>query len=228
MNDIFTRTEQLFGAEAMHRLRSAHVAVFGIGGVGGYTAEALVRSGIGSLTIIDNDKVVASNINRQIIALQSCIGKLKVDVAEMRFRDINPQCQITKHAMFYLPENADEINVSEFQFVADCMDTVTAKIELIRRCTENSTPVISAMGAAKRIDPTQLCLTDLSKTEGDPLAKIMRKKLRAIGIKHLPVVCSREQPFTTDAADVLPSYACVPAVAGMIIASKIIRTIALQ
>lgn len=233
METQFTRTEMLLGEAAVERLKQSHVAIFGIGGVGGYVAEALARSGVGQIDVIDNDSVAITNLNRQIYALHSTMGQLKVDVAEQRIKDINPQCTVTKRAMFYLPTNADEIDLKQFDYVVDCIDTVSAKIELARRCSLMGTPIISCMGAANKMDATAFRVTDITKTKMDPLAKVMRKKLKTLGVAHLKVVYSEEQPMkpitredekgdgkrrTTPA-----SNAFVPAVAGLVAASEVVK-----
>lgn len=240
----FSRTKLLFGADAVEKLKKAKVAVFGIGGVGGYVAEVLARSGVGELHLIDNDRVVLSNLNRQIFALHSTVGQYKVDVAEARIHDINPECTIKKYKTFYLPENADEIDLSTFDYVVDCIDTVKAKLELARRCHRLHIPIIASMGAARKTDPTAFCVTDLAKTQGDPLAKVIRKTLRKEGISHMKVVYSQENdngnsPLPTsprrggDGNDniqpsmrpPLPSCAFVPAAAGIIIGGEVVKNL---
>ena len=225
------------GKAALERLKASRVAVFGVGGVGGYAVEVLVRSGVGTIDIIDNDRVCLSNLNRQIIALHSTIGKLKVDVAEQRILDINPDCIVHKHATFYLPDKADEFPLEDYDYVVDCIDTVTAKIDLIRRCHEKNIPIISCMGAANKMDATAFCVADISKTEMDPLAKIIRKKLRKMDILHVKVVYSKEQPATavaiqandqTDAEGRIKrptpaSNAFVPAAAGLIVGGEVVK-----
>lgn len=242
MKDQFTRTEMLLGTAAVDTLRHCHVAVFGVGGVGGYVTEALARSGIGALTLIDNDRVALSNVNRQIYALLSTVGQLKVDVAERRIKDINPDCKVTKRAMFYLPSNADDIDLSQCDYVVDCIDTVSAKIELARRCRSLGIPMISCMGAANKLDATAFRVTDITKTKMDPLAKVMRKKLKDLGVPHLKVVYSEEQPLrplfdeageSGDEGKEAPSAtrrratpasnAFVPATAGLIAAGEVVK-----
>lgn len=196
MQDAFSRTRMLFGAAAIDSLAAAHVAVFGIGGVGGYVVEVLARSGVGALDLIDDDCVCLSNLNRQIIALHSTIGKHKVDVAEERIHDINPLCKIRKFKTFYLPEESSQFNFEDYDYVVDCIDTVTAKIDLAHRCYKLGIPIISSMGAANKIDPTAFRVADLYQTHIDPLAKIMRKKLRKLGVPNLKVVYSEEEPLT--------------------------------
>ena len=235
----FSRTEMLFGPEAMQRLADSHVAVFGVGGVGGYAVEVLARSGVGAIDLIDNDRVSITNINRQIIALLSTVGQYKVDVAEKRIHDINSQCRVTKHCQFYLPENADTIDLSQFDYVLDCVDTVAAKLELIRRCKRVGVPIISSMGAANKLDPTAFRVGDIEKTSVDPLAKVIRKKLRKEGIRGVKVVWSEEEPRTplqlskaTGTCDsenprrsIPASNAFVPAAAGLIIGGEVVKAI---
>lgn len=236
---MFQRTRMLLGDDAVERLRHSHIAVFGVGGVGGHVVEVLARSGVGSIDIIDNDRVNITNINRQIIALHSTVGRMKVDVAEERIRDINPECRVTKHPTFYLPANADGFDLTEYDYVVDCIDTVSAKIELVRRCHALGVPILSCMGAANKMDATAFRIADISKTNMDPLAKVIRKKLRKIGIDHLKVVFSEEQPMKprnqstdTDNPDgvdepavrpVPASNAFVPATAGLIAGGEVIK-----
>ncbi|MBR5634432.1 MAG: tRNA threonylcarbamoyladenosine dehydratase [Prevotella sp.] len=193
MESQFTRTELLLGQEAMKRLRASRVVVFGVGGVGGYVVEVLARSGVGAIAMVDPDRVNLSNLNRQIVALHSTVGRLKVDVMEERIRDINPDCEVRKFPLFYLPENADEIDLSPYDYVVDCVDTVKAKLEIIRRCHRLQIPVISSMGAANKLDPTAFRVSDIAKTSMDPLAKVLRKTLRKEGIQHFKVVYSEEK-----------------------------------
>ena len=231
-----SRLEILIGKDAIEKLRKARIAVFGIGGVGGYVVEALARSGIGNLDLIDNDDVCLSNINRQIIALHSNIGQYKVDVAKARILDINSQCIVTTHKMFYLPDNADEIDLSCYSYVIDCIDTVTAKLELIRRCCLLDVPVISSMGTGNKLDPSQMQVCTLDKTDIDPLAKVMRRTLRKEGITHIKVVSSKEMPLKPrqdDEPEMQPgssrkraipgSIAFVPATAGLLAAAEVIK-----
>lgn len=226
----FSRTELLLGAAAMERLRASHVLIFGVGGVGGYAVEALARSGVGALTLVDADTVALSNLNRQIIALRSTVGQLKVDVAAQRIHDINPDCQVTTKPMFYLPENADQIPLQQYDYVIDCVDTVTAKLEIIRRCHAAGVRLISSMGAANKLDPTRFRVADISQTSIDPLARILRKKLRKEGIHHLKVVYSEEAPIVAPAAitessdrPTLASVAFVPPAAGLAIAAEVVK-----
>ena len=194
MPDRFSRTQLLLGPDAMQKLASARVAVFGIGGVGGYAVEALARCGIGALDLVDDDKVGITNLNRQIIALQSTIGANKVDVMAQRIRDINPACQVTAHKCFYLPATADQFDFSQFDYVIDAVDTITAKLQLIEQANATGTPIISSMGAANKMDPTAFEVADIYKTSICPLARIIRKECRKRGIKHLKVVYSKEPP----------------------------------
>ena len=241
----FSRTERLLGKEAVERLASRRVAVFGIGGVGSFAAEALVRSGVGAIDLIDNDLVVLSNLNRQMFAVHSTVGMLKVDAAEARLLDINPDCRIRKWPLFYLPETADEIDLSVYDYVLDCIDTVAAKLMLAERTHALGVPMIAAMGAGNKLDPTQFEVCDISRTSVDPLARVMRQQLRKRGIHHLKVVYSREIPVdvsdmeTEEAAQPASgishepktggrrstpgSIAFVPSVAGLIMAGEVIR-----
>lgn len=246
MQDQFSRTRLLFGSAALDKLAACHIAVFGIGGVGGYVTEVLARSGVGALDLIDNDRVCLSNINRQIIALLSTVGKLKVDVAKERIHDINPECKVRTYPIFYLPENADLFDLSQYDYVVDCIDTVTAKLEIIRRCHRLGVPIISSMGAANKIDATAFRVADIEKTQMDPLAKIIRKKLRKEGIHGLKVVYSEEQPlmplddtggqnYPEDACQdkdsetpvrrraIPASNAFVPAAAGLVLGSEVVK-----
>ena len=224
----FSRTELLLGKEGMERLSAARIAVFGIGGVGGHAAEALVRSGIGTIDLIDNDQVSVTNLNRQLIATHSMIGEDKVEVMRRRLLDINPQLRVHVQKCFFLPENASNFDFSVYTYVVDAVDTVTAKIEIISQCVQHDTPVISCMGTGNKLYPELLQLADLSKTTMCPLARIMRKELGLRGIRHIPVVFSTEQPLTPDTEDTshsarrsLPgSTAFVPPAAGMILAGK--------
>ncbi|MGI6231989.1 MAG: tRNA threonylcarbamoyladenosine dehydratase [Prevotella sp.] len=195
MESKFSRTEMLLGHQALEVLRNSRVAVFGVGGVGSYAVEVLARSGVGAIDIFDNDVVSPSNINRQLIALETTVGRPKVEVAAERIRAINSDCRVTPHQMFYLPERAAEVDLRVFDYVVDCIDTVKAKMDLACRCHELGVPMISSMGAANKLDATRLCVTDLYKTKMDPIAKIMRKKLRKLGVTHLKVVYSDEEPL---------------------------------
>lgn len=218
------RTELLLGKEAITKLQNSKVIIFGIGGVGGHAVEAIARSGVGKITIVDADVVEESNINRQLVALHSTIGKAKVDVIAERIKDINPKCQVTAIRKFYLPENADEINLAEYDYVVDCIDTVAAKAELIRRCSEAGIPIICSMGAGNKMNPTDLIVSDIYKTSIDPLAKAMRKRCKEMGIKRLKVVYSKEINDKVT-GDVIASNAFVPATMGLILASEVIKDI---
>ncbi len=229
----FERTERLLGAEAMERLRASHVAVFGIGGVGGFAAEALARSGIGAITLVDSDTVSITNINRQIIATEKSIGRYKTDVMKERIADINPQCAVTVHRCFFLPETADGFDFTDYSYVADAVDTVTAKIALILACKAAETPIISSMGAGNKLDPTAFEVTDLYKTSVCPLAKVMRRELKARNVEHLKVVYSKEPPLrpirggeeaAVPGKKAVPgSVSFVPSAAGLIMAGEIVK-----
>ena len=234
MQTQFQRTQMLLGAEAMETLRRSHVAIFGVGGVGGYVVEALARSGVGALTLLDADVVAESNINRQIIALRSTVGRAKVEVAAERVADINECCQVTPRQLFYLPENADEVDLTEYDYVVDCIDTVAAKLELIRRCHREGIPILSCMGAANKMDPMGFRVADISKTKVDPLAKVVRRKLRAEGILHVKVVYSEEVPMTPaepapetelqgSRHSVPASNAFVPPAEGLVAAAEVVK-----
>lgn len=242
MFDPFIRTRLLIGDEPLDRLAAAKVAVFGVGGVGGFCVEALARAGVGTLHLYDDDTVSESNLNRQIAALHSTIGLPKAEVVAARVRDINPACDVKAIRMFYLPQNADQVDLSQYDYVVDCIDTVAAKLELVSRCTTLQVKIISAMGSGNKLDPTAFEITDISKTQGCPLARVMRKELRKRGIQHLKVVYSREEPLSparpieTEApagTDTRPgstarratpgSISFVPAAAGLVLASAVIR-----
>ena len=230
MGDQFIRSKAILGSDKIELLKNKHVAVFGLGGVGGHACEALARSGVGELTIIDNDVVDISNINRQLIAVHSSIGQAKVDVMEKRLLDINPDIKIHKIQKFFL-ENDDSIDFSKFDYVVDAIDTVSGKIGIILNSHKNNVLVISALGCGNKMDPTKLEVTDISKTSYDPLAKVMRKKLRESGINHLKVVYSKEEPLeivepfeeSKEGRHSPGSTAFVPPVAGIIIASEVIK-----
>lgn len=241
MSDRFSRTELIFGEEAMNILAKSRVAVFGIGGVGGYTVEALARSGVGALDLIDDDKVCVTNINRQIIALSSTIGMYKVDAAAERIREINPDCEVNCRRMFFIPENADMIDFTQYDYIVDAIDTVTGKLEIIMQAEKSGVPVISSMGAGNKLDPTAFEVADIYSTSVCPLARAMRNQLKRRGIKKLKVVYSKEQPViphgeavedgsgetdmrTGSASRTTPgSNAFVPSVAGLIIAGEVIK-----
>lgn len=244
MSDQFIRTRMLIGDDPIARLQKAQIAIFGVGGVGGFCVEALARSGVGALDLYDDDTVSESNLNRQIAALHSTIGRPKAEVLAERVRDINPSCRVRAIRMFYLPENADTVDFQQYDYVIDCIDTVTAKLDLIQRCTALNVPIISAMGSGNKLDPTAFVVTDLSKTVGCPLARVMRKELRKRGVEHLKVVYSKElprspiqpaqaeapaqsdtRPGTTARKDTPGSISFVPAAAGLLLASAVVREI---
>ena len=231
MINQFSRTEMLFGKAGMEALARARVAVFGIGGVGGYTVEALVRSGVGAIDIIDNDKVSLTNINRQIYATHKTLGKYKVDIAAERIAEINPDCKVTAHKTFYMPETQAEFDFTKYDYIVDAIDTVTGKLTIIENAQKCGTPVISAMGAGNKLDPTAFEVADIYKTTVCPLAKVMRRELKKRGIKKLKVVYSKEEPSAfvgeieeESAKRAIPaSNAFVPSVAGLIIAGEVIK-----
>ena len=226
-----TRTRALLGEDGVNRLAAAHVAVFGLGGVGGHLCEALARAGVGELTVIDGDTVSTSNVNRQIIATQSTVGRPKAEEMAERILSINPDCKVHAVNLFYLPENADEIDLSQFDFIADAVDTVAAKVELICRADAAGVPVIASMGAGNKLYPERFRISDISKTSVCPLAKIMRKKMKEKGIKKLDVVWSDEEPLKAQGLEaengrnVPGSLSFVPGAVGLIIAGYIIRKI---
>lgn len=246
MQNQFSRTRLLFGKPAMDTLAGSRVAVFGVGGVGGYVVEALARSGVGELDLIDDDRICLTNVNRQIFALLSTVGKYKVDAAEARVHDINRKCIVHKYKKFYLPDNASDFDFSQYDYVVDCIDTVSAKLDIVKRCYEQHIPVISCMGAANKLDPTGFKVADINKTKMDPLAKVIRKKLRKLRIPHLKVVYSEEEPLEpfddkeiscrfhcicpskdmrkcTDRRNIPASNAFVPPAAGLIIAGEVVK-----
>lgn len=229
MPEQFSRTELLLGQEAMDRLRRSRVAVFGIGGVGGYVVEALARAGIGQLDLIDHDKVSMSNINRQIIATLDTVGMDKVDVMKKRILSINPEAQVETHRCFYLPENADTFDLSQYAYVVDAIDTVTAKIELILRAKKAGVPIISCMGTGNKLNPMQLEIADIYQTSVCPLAKVMRRELRKRNVEKLKVLYSKEEPIknylSVQGRAVPGSVSFVPSAAGLIIASEVVREI---
>lgn len=249
MLNQFSRTQLLLGKANMERLYGAKVAVFGIGGVGGFAVEALVRSGIGSFVLVDDDKVCLTNLNRQIIATRKTIGKYKADVMRDRILEINPNAQVEVRKCFYLPETADSFDFSEYNYVIDAVDTVTAKLEIVMQAQKCGVPVISCMGAGNKLDPTKFQVTDIYKTTMCPLAKVMRHECRKRGIKHLKVVYSAEKPMRpledmsiscrthcicppgaqhkcTERRDIPGSIAAVPSVAGLILAGEVIKDLA--
>ena len=236
----------LLGADAMARLRRCHVIVFGLGGVGSYAAECLARSGVGALDLFDGDTVALTNINRQIIALESTVGRPKVEVARERVLQINPACQVEARQLFFTPENAGEVDFSQYDYVADAIDTVSSKIELLRLCREAEVPVISCMGAGNKLDPTKFRVADIYKTNMCPLAKVMRREMKKRGVKKLKVVYSEEKSLRpledmsiscrtncicppgaarkcTERRDIPGSVAFVPSVAGLILAGEVIK-----
>ena len=225
----FSRTALLIGEEGLEKLKKARVAVFGVGGVGGYVVEALARSGVGALELIDKDVVSVSNINRQIIALHSTVGRLKTEVAAERARDINPDIDVTVRNVFYLPETAAEFDFSAYDYVVDAIDTVSGKIALIEQSKKANVSVISCMGAGNKLDATAFEVADITKTSVCPLARVMRRELKKRGIEHVKVVYSKEEPKESQAKDEetgkpLPaSIAFVPSVAGLILAGEVIK-----
>ncbi len=244
--DQFARTELVLGREVVAELKQRRVAIFGVGGVGGYAAEALVRSGVGAIDLFDDDRVCLTNLNRQLIATRSTVGQYKVDVMEARLKDINPAVQVTTHKLFYLPDTADSIDLSVYDYVVDAVDTVTAKVELICRAKASGVPVISAMGAGNKIDPGRLKVADIYETRVCPLARVMRRELKRRGIRSLTVVYSDEEPVKpiddpsiscryhcvcppgtvrkcTARRDIPGSTAFVPPVMGIMIGGKIVR-----
>jgi len=230
--DRFIRTEMLLGKEAMEKLASSKVAVFGLGGVGGYAVEALARSGVGTLELIDNDRVAESNINRQILAISSTVGEFKTDAAESRIREINPEAVVNKHTMFFTPETSEALDFSQYDYVVDAIDTVTGKIEVILKAKQNGIPVISSMGAGNKMNASAFEVADLYSTKADPLARVMRRELKKRGIDQLKVVYSQEPPkkLNVEAAEpagggkrTVGSNAFAPAVAGLILAGEVIR-----
>ena len=233
MIEQFSRTEILLGAEAMEKLYNARVAVFGIGGVGGYTVEALARCGVGALDLIDSDTVSVSNINRQILATHSTVGKLKVEVAKARVLDINPNCDVKTYPCFYLPDTADQFDFTQYDYIVDCIDTVTGKLQLVERAVAAATPIICSMGTGNKLDPSAFQVADISKTTMCPLARIMRKELKKRGINHLKVVYSQEEALTPVGTEeecallgkrqIPGSTAFVPGTAGLILAGEVIK-----
>ena len=231
MSEQFSRTQLLYGAQSMEKLAASRVAVFGIGGVGGYVVEALARSGIGALDIIDNDQVCLSNINRQIIATHKTIGMYKVDAAEERIHDINPDCVVRAYKTFFLPETQDQFDFSQYDYVVDAIDTVTGKLAIIEKAKKAGVPVISSMGAGNKLHPSMFEVADIYKTEVCPLAKVMRRECKKRGIDSLKVVYSKEMPIKplekSGERKVVPgSTAFVPSVVGLITAGEVINDIA--
>jgi len=235
METEFTRTELLIGKEAVQTLHGKRVAVFGVGGVGGFAVEALARSGVGQLDLFDKDTVSISNLNRQIIATYDSVGKNKVDVMKERILNINKNAIVNTYPVFYLPENADEFDFSKYDYIIDAVDTVTAKLTLVTKAHEMNVPIISAMGAGNKLDPTRFKVADINKTNVCPLAKVMRRELKKRGIKKLKVVYSDEQPLTPkyeqkpEERKVAPgSIAFIPSVVGLIIASEVVKDLCLR
>lgn len=233
MSMEFSRTELLLGSEGMKKLALCRVAVFGIGGVGGYTVEALARSGVGAIDLIDNDSISPSNINRQILATHSTLGQYKVDAAAARIADIAPACRVRGRKIFFLPETADQFPFSDYDYIVDAIDTVSGKIQLVLAAQAAGIPIISAMGAGNKLDATAFRVADISQTSVCPLARVMRKELKKRGVEHLKVVYSRETPVRPAAeTEELPpagrhsipgSVAFVPSVAGLILAGEVIK-----
>ena len=228
MEEQYSRTKQIYGERAMDIIRNAHVAVFGLGGVGGYVVETLARTGIGTIDIIDHDTVDPSNLNRQIIALHENIGRRKVDVWQERIHAINQDITVNKHAVFYLPQTKDQFDLTQYNYVVDAIDTVTAKLDLAQEAERLGVRIVSSMGTGNRTDPFRLVCTDVYETKGDPLAKIMRTELRKRGVKNLKVVYSEEKPVKPikgpgDDTRTPASTAFVPAAAGIMIGSIVIR-----
>lgn len=232
MENQFSRTQLLLGDAAMEKLKNSRVAVFGVGGVGGYAAEALARSGIGEIDVIDNDTVCLSNLNRQIIATRSTLGMLKVEAARARMLDINPDIRVNTHNVFFTADNADEFDFGAYDYIVDAVDTVSAKIELVLQASKAGVPIISSMGAGNKLDPARFEVSDIYKTSVCPLARVMRRELKKRRIKKLKVVYSKEEPVKTSAHNCeLPegkrqipaSIAFVPSVAGLIMAGEVIK-----
>ena len=248
MLNEFSRSQLLLGKEAMEKLSNSTVAVFGIGGVGTFVVEALARCGVGNFALFDDDKVCLTNINRQLIATRKTIGRKKVEVMAERIKEINPKAIVTEHQVFYMPDIADEYDLTGYDYIVDAIDTVTAKLELISRAKSNNIPIISSMGAGNKLNPTELEVTDIYKTSMDPLAKVMRHELKKRGIKNLKVVYSKEKPISpiddedsckdscvcppgttrkcTQRRAIPGSVSFVPSVAGLIIASEVVKDIA--
>ena len=230
VKEEWSRTARIYGDDAVDKLSKARVAIFGVGGVGGFACEALARAGVGAIDIFDKDTVSLSNINRQIIALHSTVGRSKVDVMKERIEDINPECNVKAYGVFYLPENADEYDFSEYDYIVDAVDTVSAKLEIICRAYALGVPVISAMGAGNKTDPTMFEVADINKTEVCPLARVMRRELKKRGVPRLKVVYSKEEPVKVDEMSengkaVPGSLSFVPSVMGLIIAGEVIKDI---
>ena len=233
MKEQFSRTQILLGEEAVEKLKNARVAVFGVGGVGGYTVEALARCGVGNLDLIDSDTVSVSNINRQILATHSTVGMLKVEAAKARILDINPECHVRTYPIFYLPDTAEQFDFTAYDYIVDAIDTVTGKLQLAERAVAAGTPIICSMGTGNKLDPAAFMVSDISKTSMCPLARIMRKELKKRGINHLKVVYSQEEALTPDVDEeelkrtgkrqIPGSVAFVPGAAGLILAGEVVK-----
>lgn len=246
MPNPFSRTELMFGKESLATLARAHVAVFGIGGVGGYAVEALARSGVGALTLVDDDRVCLTNLNRQLYATRDTVGKYKVDVAQARIQSINPDCRVTTYKTFYLPENSGDFDFTQYDYILDAIDTVSGKIALVENAAKAGTPILCAMGAGNKLDPTAFRVADIFHTAVDPLARVMREACRKRGIRHLKVVYSEEIPLRpledgaescrthcicppgttrkcTERRDIPGSNAFVPSVVGLIMAGEAVK-----
>ena len=230
MEELFSRSELIYGKDAMNKLSKCHVAIFGVGGVGGYVAESLARTGIGKFTLIDNDVVNLSNFNRQIIATRDTLGKYKVDAMKDRILSINDKAIVEVKHIFVLPENIDEINFKDFDYIVDAIDTVKAKLAIIKKANELNIPMISSMGAGNKLNPMGFVVADINKTEYDPLAKKIRLELRKLGIKKLKVVFSKERPvelkeqqFNENKKPIPGSNAFVPSACGLLIASEVVN-----
>ena len=236
MSEQFLRTEMLLGSEAIRRLQKARVAVFGLGGVGGYAVEALARSGVGSLDLIDSDTVSVSNLNRQLLATHSTVGMLKVDAARNRVLDINPDCIVRTYPVFYTPDTAGQFDFTQYDYIVDAIDTVTGKLALVERAKAADTPIICSMGTGNKLDASAFRVADISKTAMCPLARVMRKELSKRGIRHLKVVYSQEEALTPtgweeEAAalgkrQIPGSVAFVPGAAGLLLAGEVVRELA--
>ncbi len=234
MDSRFSRTERIFGAHGMEKLRNSCVAVFGVGGVGSYIAEGLARSGVGHIHLIDSDEVDITNLNRQLEALSDTVGQPKAEAMKQRILQINPECEVTVHDCFFLPENSADFDFTKYDYVADAVDTVTAKIELVVKAQREGTPIISSMGTGNKLAPALLEVEDIYKTSVCPLARVMRQELKKRGVKHLKVVYSKEEPIKVLASDeedqhrrsIPASAVFVPGTAGLIIASEIVKELA--
>ena len=223
MENQFSRTETLIGADALAKLAKSRVAIFGVGGVGGYVVEALARAGVGNIDLIDNDDVNITNINRQIIALHSTVGKPKVEVARVRVLDINPKANVRIYKIFFTPETSKEFNFSQYDYVVDAIDSVTGKIELVMKSQDANVPIISSMGTGNKLHPEMFEIADIYKTSVCPLAKVMRTELKKRGVKKLKVLYSKEVPIKQEGQRVPASISFTPPVAGLIMAGEVIR-----